>query len=197
MLFNLLVEGYVDEAVASKVLRACGHEPGIAYGKKGWTYIEKKIVAFDRTTGVQGLLTLVDFMDTRKDCPASVVRDWLPQRSLMHVFRIVVREIESWLLADRDALARFLSVAVNKIPINTDAVIDPKQLLINLARTSRSRAIREALVPPPGYSAVEGPLYSTEIVRFVSDSWDPESARSQSDSLNRCMARLVEIHERI
>jgi hypothetical protein len=194
MYFNLLVEGYVDEAVALKLLQTYGHEPGVCYGRKGWTYIEQKIMAFDRTCGVQGLFTLIDFMDTGKDCPAAVVRDWLPQRSRLHVFRVVVREIESWILADRQAIARFLSVPVIKVPLDAESLADPKQAIINLARTSRSKAIREALVPRPGYTAGEGPLYSSEVLRFVREIWNPETARQHSASLNRCIDRLIEVH---
>lgn len=59
MYFNLLVEGYVDEAVAQRLLQDCGHESGVTYGKKGWNYIQQRIGSFDRAAGVHGLLTVV------------------------------------------------------------------------------------------------------------------------------------------
>lgn len=196
MYFNLLVEGYVDEAIAQRLLQDCGHEAGITYGKKGWNYIEQRIRSFDRAAGVQGLLTLVDFMDTGKGCPPAVVRDWLPQRAATHIFRVAVREIESWILADRKGVARFLNVPVVKIPRDVEALADPKQALVNLARSSRSKMIREALVPRTGYTAVEGPLYSSEVARFVRLSWSPAAAQLQSDSLHRCINQLLELHDR-
>ncbi|MES2296217.1 MAG: hypothetical protein V4582_04205 [Pseudomonadota bacterium] len=193
MVLDLLVEGYVDEAVATCLLCACGHEAGTTYGKRGWTYIEQKVRAFDLSCGKAGLLTLVDFMDTRLSCPPSVVSAWLPRPSAMHVFRVVVHEIESWVLADRDAIASFLGVPKSKIPHDPDILPDPKRTLINLARTSRKRALAAALVPVTDHAATEGPLYSSEIVRFVREQWSPERARIQSSSLDRCMKRLSQL----
>ncbi|MCU6500655.1 DUF4276 family protein [Rugamonas sp. A1-17] len=193
MYLDLLVEGYVDEAVAKRLLQECGHEVGVTFGKKGWNYIEQKINAFDRSCGAQGLFTLVDCMDTGKACAVEVVNDWLPQPGIAHVFRVVVREIESWILADRTGIASFLSVPLSKVPLAPDSLADPKQALIGLARTSRSKRVREDLVPRPGYAAVEGALYATEIVRFVNEQWNPVEAKLQSDSLNRCINRLTQL----
>ena len=190
MIFNILIEGHIDEAVARKILNFSGHESGVAYGKKGWTYIHKKIAAFDRSCSAQGLLTLVDLMDTRLACPATVVDEWLPSAHINHVFRIVVREIESWVLADRENIASFLNIPVAKLLFDPDAQVDPKQTLINLARGSRTKVIRNSLVPEAGRSASEGPLYTSEIVRFVTEYWDPSSAREHSKSLASCLSKL-------
>ena len=194
MQLNLLVEGFVDEAVAHRLLRACGHEPGTTFGKKGCNYIQKKAKAFDLACGSTALLTLVDFMDTRLDCPGAVVRAWLPNGHPSHVFRVVVREIESWILADREAIASFLGIPMAKVPSQPELIPDPKLALINLARLSKRPAIRSALVPPLGYASSEGPLYSSEIARFVGEHWSPERARSQAPSLEKCLLRLAQLH---
>lgn len=194
MRVDFLVEGHVDALMAARILEYCEHEPGTAYGKKGWNYIAQKIAAFDKSVGLTGLLTLVDFMDTGARCPSDVVRDWLPNRAQTHVFRLVVREIESWILADRNGIADFLCVPVAKIPFNPDTVLDPKLTLVNLARGSRSKSIKYSLAPRLGQAASEGPLYSTELGRFVAEKWSPDAARLCSDSLDRCIFRLNQIH---
>jgi hypothetical protein len=194
MRVNVLVEGHVDEAVARKLIEVSGHDAGLAYGRKGWTYIRDRVVAFDRSCSTEALFTIVDFMDTKLACPPSVVRAWLPQRdSEKHLFRVVVREIESWIMADREGMANFLKVPISKLPHNPEGEVDPKQILINLARTSRSRAIREALVPGLNKSASEGPLYTSEMVRFVQESWDPAAARVIAPSLDKTLVRLAQI----
>lgn len=195
MLVHILVEGFVDEALALRLLQTCQHEAGVTYGKKGWTYIQQKAQAFDKTCVTSGLLTLVDFMDTGAACPPSVVTQWLPHQSHLHVFRVVVREIESWILADRTGIAKFLGVPLAKIPHDPESLSDPKQVLINLARGSRQRAVRDALVPPEGYSSSEGPLYSSEIARFISRTWDAQKARELSGSLDKCIERLMQLHK--
>jgi hypothetical protein len=193
MYFNLLVEGYVDEALARKLVAHCGHDSGITYGIKGWTYIEAKAKAFDQSCYGQGLLTLVDLMDTKRECPTVVVETWVPDRNPLHVFRVVVQEAESWILADRESISEYLAVPINKIPARPEELEDPKRSLINLARTSRRKAVREALVPVDGTSASEGPLYSSEITKYIAQKWSPERASDQAPSLARCIFRLKEI----
>lgn len=197
MLVHCLVEGFVDEAVARRLLAISGHQAGVTYGIKGWTYIAQKASDFDRACVNQGLLTLVDFMDTGETCPPAVVRSWVPHRSRLHVFRVVENEIEAWILADREGVAKFLGVALSKIPLTPEKLADPKQYLINVARSSRQRAIREGLVPQQGYSASEGPLYSSEISRFVATDWDAENARRYAPSLDKCLIRLTQLRLRM
>lgn len=193
MYFNLLVEGYVDEALAQKLVSHCGHQSGSTFGIKGWTYIQSKAKSFDQACFGQGLLTLVDLMDTKLLCPSLVVSEWVPDRNPLHIFRVVLREVESWILADRESIAEYLAVPVAKIPLLPEALDDPKRSLINLARTSRRKTVREALVPADGTSASEGPLYSSEIIKYIAEKWDPERASEQAPSLAKSIYRLKEI----
>jgi hypothetical protein len=108
-------------------------------------------------------------------------------------FRIAVRAIEAWLLADRERLATLLGVATNLLPGNPDEVGNPKTALVDLARRSRRRAIRDELVPRAGSGRAVGPLYTSRMIEFVEDTaagWRPEQAARQSDSLARCITRL-------
>jgi len=50
-------------------------------------------------------------------------------------------------LADRQRLARFLRIPMTRIPPDPEVVDHPKEFLVNLARRSRARAIREDMVP--------------------------------------------------
>lgn len=138
-------------------------------------------------------LALVDFMDTRLACPAEVVNQWLPHRNKQMLFRVVVREIESWLLADTEAMANFLNVEKSFIPTEVEALTNPKQELINIARRSRSKSLRESLVPASQSTAREGILYNPEMIRFVREYWNPDKARINSQSLDKCIQRLEEI----
>lgn len=192
-IINYLVEGEIDEAVIVRLLNAVNHETGVGYGKRGSGYIKQKIGKFNLTAKSMYYLALVDFMDTDCACPPEVVANWLPHKNERMIFRVVVREIESWLLADRKNIARFLQVGVEKIPSDPEAVADPKQKLVNLARNSRSKNIRFALVPEQNSTAQVGKLYISEIKRFVSDFWDVDSARYNSPSLDKCLSRLEEI----
>lgn len=100
--------------------------------------------------------------------------------------------MESWLLADRDSVAAFLGVRIAAIPREPDRETHPKQTLVNLARTSRKRSIRQALVPD-GSGALVGPEYTPVIGGFIDDRWDASRARANSPSLDRACVRWMEV----
>jgi len=111
--------------------------------------------------------------------------------------RVAVREVESWLLADREQIARFLSVRLSQIPREPDELEDPKRVLISIAGGSRKREIRQDLVPRPESGRAVGPAYDARLIEFVANCWHPVEAAVNSRSLHRCIAaleRLVEIH---
>lgn len=90
-------------------------------------------------------------------------------------------------LADRTGIASFLGISKTKIPLNTDAIPDPKQLLINLAKKSRKRDLREAIVPLPNTTAKVGPDYNGQLSNFVDKLWNIKDATKNSFSLHRAV----------
>ena len=113
-------------------------------------------------------------------------------------FRVAVREVEAWLLGDHEKLATFLGVAVSRIPRDPEAEMDPKTTMVELARRSRRREIREDMVPRPESGRDVGPAYASRLIEFVVGgevSWRLDVASRSSESLRRCLAcmrRLVE-----
>lgn len=190
---NLLVEGELDEAVARKLVVGVGHQIGVCYRKEGASYIKNKIRDFNKSAQNIHYLVLVDFMDTGCKCPSEVISTWLPHKKDLMFFRVVVREIESWIMADQKNISNFLNVSIEKIPLNPENETDPKQKLVNIARGSRSSKIRSALVPEQNSTAQVGKLYTSEIKRFIFGFWDINAAREHSPSLDKCLKRLEEI----
>ncbi|MBN2007898.1 hypothetical protein JW960_00985 [candidate division KSB1 bacterium] len=194
MIIDVLVEGPTDEIVAKKLVMNSGHEFGIAFGKKGHNYLQNKISGFNvRARFGNPILLLVDFMDTKLDCPPDVITSWLPDRCDKLFFRVVIRELESWLLADREGIANFLSISKDVVPQNPEALHDPKQELINLARRSRRKIRREEIVPQANVSSVVGPGYVAAIEEFVEEYWNIEAAMERAPSLMKCILRIGEI----
>jgi hypothetical protein len=125
-------------------------------------------------------------------CPSGLIEDWLetePHSNM--IFRIAVREVESWILADREGFADFLGINANLIPLQPDQIVDPKQTLVNLARRSRRRALRESIVPRRGSTAVQGPDYNGCLGEFVRNRWSHNEASGRSPSLSRAWERLM------
>jgi hypothetical protein len=193
---SLLVEGEIDEAVGRRIVEAGGLEVAGVYGKRGIAYIRRNLRGFDSSSAGNPILVLVDLMDTGLECGPRVVLGWLSGPSRNTLLRAVVPEIESWVMADRAGLARFLGVRRQTVPLRPEALEDPKSTLIALVRRSRYRRIREAMVPQANSTARVGPAYNLEICRFVRDLWNLEAACGASDSLTRCVRAVEEFASR-
>ena len=126
------------------------------------------------------------------ECPASLIRDWLGVTKHPNLlFRVAVREVESWILADSKNLAEFLGVHRALIPSDTDALPDPKAAIVELARRSRSKALRDGIVPRRNSTAKQGPDYNGCLGSFVREHWDIEAAKGNSASLARTVDRIT------
>lgn len=195
IVISAAVEGPVDEAVLRKVCAATGGAVGNVYGNSGKAYILSRLNGYNHSAQHRHWVVLVD-LDADHPCAPEAVRGWLPDPARLMSFRIAVRETEAWLLADREAIADFLRVDVNRVPCAPDTVLDPKREIVNLARRSRSRAIREDIVPADGSGQNVGPAYTSRMIEFIQDQvagWNPARATSNSASLRSCLEALARL----
>jgi hypothetical protein len=140
------------------------------------------------------------------DCPLTEQQAWLggKERHPHFMFRFACDEAESWLLADRPGFARFLGVRQDLIPEATARNIrrEPENreirprvkssffIMHELAPQSGREPIREGLIPKDRRS--KGPMYNSTLIPFIQNDWNVETARQNSDSLNRMCVRLQE-----
>lgn len=108
-------------------------------------------------------------------------------------FRVAVRSVEAWLLADRETIVGFLAVELSRVPLLPESEADPKKTLIALARHSRNPEVRRAMVPQPESGRAVGPAYSSFLKEYIENHWRPGIAARSSDSLRRCLVRLREL----
>lgn len=188
-------EGLVDAAVLRRLVSEAGAIPGSVHGGNGKMDLVHQLGSYNNAAHYAPWLVLVD-LDDDAACAPAFRAICMPRPASKMCFRIAVREIESWLMADQERLARFLSVALSKIPLNPDAVANPKQTVVDIARKSRRKEIREDMVPRPGSGRKVGPAYASRLIEFASDEgngWRPLVAAGSSDSLRRCLERLGEL----
>ena len=143
-------------------------------------------------------IVLVD-LDQDADCAPNLCRSWIPQKSPKLCFRVAVRQVEAWLLSDRESIARFLSVPVSRVPTDPESQINPKQTMVNLAAASKRKTIREDMIPRPGSGRSVGPAYTSRLMEFIQSPaphWRPKDAARNSESLRRCMRCLKELVQR-
>ena len=195
MVVNLILEGHLEELVAKKIVNYCGHSVGTVHGQQGFGFIKTRAYKFHSMAreGV-AVFVLTDFMDAKCDCVVEACTQYLlshvPQPNNNYILRFAVRELESWLLADREGLSQFLGVSLNRIPTNPDIEVDPKQKLVSIANRSRKTRLKIGIVPDAKHKGAVAPGYLGVMNSFVRDQWDIERAMSSSDSLSRCVARL-------
>jgi len=198
MIIHLLAEGHLEVPVASKLLAFCDHLMGNVYGRKGCDYIRNKAAAFYHyATDTQGVLVLTDFRDTRKVCVVDALKEYfldkVPNPPKSFLCRFAKNELESWLLADREGMAKFLGVALSKMPRLPEEEPFPKKTLVTLASGSKKREIREGIAPPPSHNAAVAPGYLRLMHKFIAKHWDIENSMNHAPSLERCLCRLREL----
>lgn len=188
------IEDALSEAVVRKTFAAVYEESPITLflGLRGNSYLRKKADSFNQTSKGSPVFLLTD-QDDSNSCPPSLIESWLKgPRHPNFLFRVAVMEVESWVMADRESFAKFLSIPQERIPINTDSIPRPKEFLVSLARLSSSSRLREDLVPMPGATSKVGPAYNPQLTAYVARSWNPEAAAVVSGSLRRTLRRLRE-----
>lgn len=191
------VEGDLDEAVLRRVLGDIGITLGLVHGRKGKAFLLQCLPGYNNAANFAPWVVLID-LDQDCVCATSCLRQWLHSPAPQMCFRVAVRSIEAWLLADRERVARLLGIRTRLIPTKPDDLDDPKRELISLARRSSRRSVREELVPRDGSGRAVGPLYTTRMIEFVMDKnagWRPEEAARISYSLSRCLQRLSGIFQ--
>ena len=189
----LVVEDELHANLLRRILREVrpDFECGEPIGKRGNDHIKKNLQSYNNVAPHQPFLVLTDL--DRNACPLALIEKWITfEKHPNLLFRIAVREAEAWLLADRENLAKFLSVAVSKVSFHPETIDDPKQYLVGLARKSRKREIREDIVPIG--TAKVGPAYNLQLARFVANSWSWKAAQQNSESLHRLINCLRDFH---
>jgi hypothetical protein len=199
MIIHLVPEGYMEESVGGKLIFFCGHDLGIVYNtRSGYNYIKTRAAKFHPlATDVSGVLVLTDFRDAAAACPPVALQAYLlnklPHPAPSFLFRFAVNELESWLMADRQGLANFLSVSADRMPRKPELEEFPKLTLVNIARRSRKTVIKKGIAPPQGHAASVGPDYTTLLHEFIVKHWNIEAAMTCAPSLERCVRRLREL----
>jgi hypothetical protein len=188
------VEGIVDEAVVRRLILFAGGSGSTTYGMNGKWDIRRRIEGYNNAARYQPWLVLVD-LNHEFQCAPLLRRDWLSKPSTYMCFRIAVREVETWLLADRAGIARFLGVSQQLIDKQPEQLEEPKRTMVNLASKSRRRAIRDDMIPRRGSGIPVGPAYTSRLIQFATGPWSPENAMNGSDSLRRCVECLTNLIE--
>ena len=183
-------EGLLDGVVLRTLITYSGYQIGPIYGERGVSDLLANLHGYDAAAEHAPWFVLFDL--DRATCAPGLLSQVLPVRSRYMCSRIAVREVESWLLADRERIGRFMRVPVGSVPADPDELPDPKAAMVRLASRSRSNAIVRRMVNV-AHDGRTGPAYTATLIEFVNspDGWRPDVARRNSESLDRALTCLA------
>ncbi len=194
----LAVEDELSEAVGRKLIgEIIGDGISVhALRKGGFGYLKAKLRSFVEMSKHSPVLLLTDL--DQAVCAPVLRKTWLgtmdaPQNL---VFRVAVKEVEAWLLADSQNLSEYLGVQESAFPVRPDDDADPKASLLRIARRAR-RSLRFDLLPEKGALSSQGIGYNRILCEFVEQHWSLHQASLRSGSLERARRRIAELGERI
>lgn len=187
---NLVFEDELSEYVLIRLLSCFDdkYHLGVSYNGRGFGYIKSKINGFNEACKAVSFLILTDL--DKDPCPSALISNWFnrPMHPNM-IFRIAVKEVESWLLADVEGYAEYLGISRANFPDNPENEAHPKKTLIALTKRSRKRSIKEDIIPINNNASI-GPNYNGRLMEFVSGRWNISRAMTRSESLRRAFVKL-------
>lgn len=177
----------LGEQLVTEILPEWGM-PRPAIDNKGVTKLVSALPRFiEQARHVNPVLCIAD---TDGKCVKKLLTEWLPTAiPESFLLRLAVNEGESWVLADRQALAAFFEIAEKQISRTPDEEDNPKRHVLNLARKSKKRIIRQELVSETDPTK-QGNGYNVHLRNFVKNHWSAQRAAENSPSLQRAIDRL-------
>lgn len=175
-------------AVLRRLAGTCGFELGDLDGfTNRSTILVGSLPYILRLSCTEPWLVLVDL--DQDECAPHLLREAIPEPSEYLIVRIAVKEVEAWLLADCEGIARFLRVSQSRVNSQPQQLEDPKNFLLHMAAHSSkaeiSKLAKDILAGKKNYHP-----FSTLMIEYVERNWDPIRAAQRCDSLSRCILSL-------
>lgn len=186
---NLVFEDQISECVMCKIaLETNRFRIANTYSEGGFGYIKKNLKGFNEASRTTPYFLLVDL--DRVDCAPIMVKEWINfSKHPNLIFRIAIREIEAWILADIEGFSEFLGISKANFHRQPEELNDPKNELFRIVRKSKKRNIREDILPKDEFARI-GPNYNGRLIQFVNEFWLTKRASENSPSLMRTVQIL-------
>lgn len=191
---NIVVEDILSEVLLRKIIDEWpgNLEVNRCFRQGGSGYIRKNLRGFNHGAAVNPFVVLVDLDKT--ECPPSLIKKWITfEVNEGFIFRVAVREIESWIMADKVSFADYISVSADKMPHDVETIEDPKEFLLNLLKVSKKKALKDDMLPRKGSTSKIGPLYNDLLVDFIRNHWELKRAMKNSTSLEKLVDSLKQL----
>lgn len=163
-------------------------------GKQGSGFLLNSLQKLNELSRAHHVIAIFD-LDLKPDAEEfkSLLENKITNKTQTFNIIISVREIESWILADREGFSEYLSISKEKICRAPDELLDPKEKIISLARLSKISDIKKGIPPKKGAAAKVGLSYNSLLSNFIRDKWDSERASKYSPSLLKALHHINNI----
>ena len=140
------------------------------------------------------MLALRD-LDDDAACAPTLVALLLPDKNERMLLRVCVKQVESWLMADKEAYARFCGVPLGHIPDNPETVGNPKALIQSLGESGKAVKLHRHFSKLKRTGVPMWGVLGEWHAQFAEKHWDPVRAAdsNRSPSLTRALARVKEL----
>ncbi len=191
MEFKIAFEDALQKSVILKIFNSMPIKINISgqFSKGGNGYLRSNLKTFVNISNRVPFFLLTDL--DNKNCPIALMESWgYNSPSKNFIFRIAVKEVESWLLADHQGVKSLFGDRIsNKLHSNCDSIDNPKEYFLDLAKKA-PKEVRNSLIKKEGAVCSQALGYNAMLERFVRDTWCPNRASENSKSLGRTINRL-------
>ncbi|EOO9756527.1 hypothetical protein CXB03_RS23915 [Escherichia coli] len=198
MKISIATEDILTEEAMVKIIASNGHfEIKNKLGKQGCGYLTSNLEKFNNLAALHHVLVVLD-LDLKENAVTyrSEIENKLRNKHERLKIIIPIREVESWILADRGGLSDYFKISKDRIDRTPDELLDPKEKIITLAKLSKNGVIKRGIPPKAGAAAKVGLPYNTILSTFIRDHWDFRSAMEHSPSLCETV-QLIESIENV
>jgi hypothetical protein len=195
-------EDVANIEIIRKVLKYCSNEFEIIQQlpSRGGQ-LKNQILNFNKLADSFPVILLMDLDE--KDCAPIVLQHFFRDtvKNNHFIFNIANDEAEAWLMADRTNFSEYFRVPIEKIPLpkqirnkkefyfEMDFPYKSSYYMVNqIIPSSRIKEFKEQMIPQNG--AKKGKEYNSALTPFIKKHWNIDSARLNSDSLNRMINRI-------
>jgi hypothetical protein len=183
-------EDRLTEAVIDRLLGEKANKVDARIHGRGFGNLKRKIPQLNKTGKSIPVLLITD-LDS-EICPKTLIKKWMggKKQNPNFIFRVAVKEIESWILADKENFAAFIDVPISRMSFDVETIVDVKSKLFSIVKHSKNREIKQAILPAKGMTAPIGAGYNDCLIGFVYSNWNIQNAAKNARSLKRAIEKL-------
>lgn len=196
----LIYEDMGHELVLFKILDYLGVDMNYVkpFSKRGKDYIDHNISRYAKMK--PGRIIVLRDLDNDYVCAPELKKQKLGsnQGGSNFIFRIIVKEVEAWLIADKESALNFFKL--NKSVLDSvvpEDMVHPKKELLEMIRKGnlKSKEKERFYIAKPDGTLQQAYSYNAAIGEYV-EMWSIDRARENAPSLDRAIKAIAASYDK-